>query len=356
MADYLDELIREWEGLAVICRYDRATGSRIFIALHDTRLGMSVGGTRMKAYSTPKEALLDAMHLAEGMTYKWAMADFPFGGGKAVIDLPDPLEGEERLAFFRRYGRFLATFNGTFATGVDLGTRPADMDGAAHECRFVLGRLPGQTDTKDPGPYTALGVYCGIRAALGYCFGEEEPEGRTILIQGLGDVGAPLARLLAKVGARVLLCDTNISRAELLADELGGQVVPLERVYETECEVFAPCAVGRTLNSETIPQLCCRVVAGSANNQLARTEDAELLHQRGILYAPDYVINAGGAILLGMLHREISEDAEIRQRICGIGDTLRELFEEAHMRVESPLNAARRLVERRLAQGYVSIE
>lgn len=356
MADYLDELIREWEGLAVICRYDRATGSRIFIALHDARLGMPVGGTRMKDYSTPNEALLDAMHLAEGMTYKWGVAEFPFGGGKAVIDLPAPLEGEERLSFFRRYGRFLTTLNGTFATGVDLGTRPADMDVAAHESRFVFGRLPGHTDTKDPGPYTALGVYSGIRAALGHCFREEEPEGRTILIQGLGDVGAPLARLLAKGGARLLLCDTNTSRAELLADELGGQVVPLDRVYETECEVFAPCAVGGILNSETIPPLRCRIVGGSANNQLARTEDAELLHQRGILYAPDYVINAGGAILLGLLHQEVSGDATIRQRVCRIGDTLRELFEEAHMRVESPLNAARRLVERRLAQGQVSLE
>ncbi len=348
MSDEIDRMIREWDGLAVVQAYDPPARARIFIALHDARLGMPVGGTRMKSYPTTGEALRDAMRLAEGMTWKWAGIGFGFGGGKCVVDVEEPLEGEPRRSFFRRYGRLLEALDGAFATGVDLGTDPADMDVLAGETRWVFGRQPGGGGTVDPGPYTALGVLVAIRAALEHRFGSPDPAGRTVLVQGLGDVGDPLARMLAEEGAGLLLSDLDEARAAALAEELGGSVVPADDVYAAECDVFAPCAVGGVLNDDTVGTLRCAVVAGSANNQLEGPEHAEALHERGILYAPDHVANAGGALAFGLLQKGVTDEDELRERVRGLGDRLGEIFREAARADESPVHAARRLARRTL--------
>lgn len=348
--DTLDRMIREWDGMAVIHSYDPPTESRIFIALHDARLGAPLGGTRMRSYPSPGDALRDAMRLAEGMTWKWAGIGLGYGGGKAVVDVPAPLAGEAREGFFRRYGRLLQSLHGAFQTGVDLGTDPGDMAVVAGETRYVHGaRADGET--VDPGPFTALGVLSGIRAGLEHRYGDPDPEGRTVLVQGVGDVGVPLARSLAEAGAELLLADTDEQRVRERAAELGARVVPAGAVHRAECDVFSPCAVGGVLNDETIPELRCQVVAGSANNQLEAPRHAEELHDRGILYAPDYVVNAGGALAFGLMHRGVEDREELRRRVRGLEDRLGEIFREADERDESPLHVARRLAERTLRDG-----
>lgn len=346
MGDALQARVEAWDGEAVVSRFDAGTGSWIFIALHDATLGPPVGGCRMRSYPTPDAALEDAMRLAEGMTYKWAAVDFPFGGGKSVLAVPGPLEGERRTGLLRRFGGLLATLRGAYRTGVDLGTTPEDMRTVAERCDYVMGVSPDGSTSRDPGPYTALGVLVGIRAALRAALGSEDPAGRRVLVQGIGDVGEPLARLLADAGVETILTDVDAARLGRLADELGARTVPPEDVYETECDVFAPCAVGAVLDAETIPLLRCRVVAGSANNQLASEADAERLHARDILYAPDYVVNAGGAIAFGLMHDGVSDPTELRRRVEGIEASLDEIFAEAAAAGASPARAARRRAER----------
>ncbi len=344
----MHELIERWSGESVVTAYDRPTGTWIFIAIHDTTLGPAMGGCRMKVYDTPDEALLDAMRLAEGMTSKWASIGFDLGGGKSVLAVPRPLDGEERRGLLLRFGRILESLRGAYSTGEDLGTTPEDMATLAEATQHVHGTRGDGGPATDPGPFTALGVFVGIRSGLRRVFGEGDPTGRTVLIQGAGDVGVPLGRMLAEAGARVVVADLDRGRAEELARALGGGVVDAEEVYQTACDVYAPCAVGATLNRESIPRLACRIVAGSANNQLGEEADADRLHQRGILYAPDYVINAGGATALPMLGQGEPRVA-VEERIRGLEGVLDEIFAEASEHQESPLYAAKRRVERVLA-------
>lgn len=346
MSEGIQEKIKAWDGEAVVSRFDAETESWVFIALHDSTLGPLVGGCRMRTYPGPEAALDDAMRLAEGMTYKWAAVEYPFGGGKSVLAVPRRLESEPRIGLLRRFGDLLATLRGTYMTGVDLGTTPDDMRAVAERCDYVMGVSADGATSLDPGPYTALGVFVGVRSGLRAALGEDDLAGRSVLVQGVGDVGKPLAELLAQAGAKLLVCDTDAARAESVAERSGGSVVPAAEAYETECDVFSPCAVGAVLNPETIPRLRCRVVAGSANNQLRSSEDADRLHARGILYAPDYVVNAGGAIAFGLMHRGLRDKEELRHRVRGIQSSLDEIFAEAAGRSESPARAARRRAER----------
>jgi leucine dehydrogenase len=351
----LQELIADWDGLAVVARHDRPTGAWMFIALHDDTLGRPTGGTRMKPYPSPTAALRDAMRLAEGMTHKWAAVGVPFGGGKAVIAPPGRLPPEERRALLLRYGGLVDSLHGSFSTGEDLGTTVEDMAVIAEATRHVMGAHGGDGKPVDPGPFTARGVFRGIAAAVHHLDGGGLA-GRTVLIQGVGDVGAPLARLLRTAGARLLLADLDGTRAAALAAELGGEpdcrVIPADEVFDTECDVYAPCAVGQVVNAETVPRLRCRAVAGSANNQLRDpAEDAGRLHRRGILYAPDYLINGGGALAFGSIELGVTDPRELFSRVEALGDSLSEIFAEAAERGESPLAATHRRVERVLADG-----
>jgi len=351
MGTTIESLMAEWDGLAVVTAYDQPTGSYLFIALHDLTLGMAVGGCRMRTYPSPADALRDAQRLATGMTYKWAAAGLRFGGGKSVLAVPRVLEGEERVGLLRRFGRLVASLRGVYGTGEDLGTTPEDMAVVARETPHVGGYDPVSHLALDPGPHTALGVFSGLRAAAAHLWGNDDLTDRPVLIQGVGDVGAPLARLLARAGAQVLACDIDAERAAAVAGETGGSVVPPDQTYDTRCDIYAPCAMGATLNSETIPRLTCHVVAGSANNQLAEPEDADRLQAREILYVPDYVVNAGGAIAFGLLWQGEKDDAVLRSRVEGIGEVVREILAEAARKHESPVHAAHRRAEAVLARA-----
>jgi leucine dehydrogenase len=335
--------IEGWHGEAVVVARDAESDTWIFIALHDTRLGPAVGGTRMKCYPALGDALLDAMRLAEGMTYKWAGIGIPFGGGKAVLATRETPVGEARHRLLQRYGRLLGTLRGTFRTGVDLGTTPEDMKRVAGAAPYVMGVADGHS--ADPGPYTALGVFAGIEAAARSRFGHDSLEGRSVLVQGVGDVGLPLAQMLAEAGARVILCDIDEDQVRGAAAELEGEILAPEDMYDRAVDIYSPCAVGATLNPESIPRLQCDIVAGSANNQLQSAEDAERLHERGILYAPDYIVNAGGAIAFGRLHLGVTDEDEIRAEVAAIGASLDEIFELAAEANESPVHSAQRRAE-----------
>lgn len=345
------ELLESWDGLGVVVRFDRPTGTWIFVALHDDTLGPATGGCRMKTYERPEDGLLDALRLAEGMTDKWAAMDFPFGGGKSVLAVPGPLEGEERRGLLLRFGSLLNSLRGAYGTGEDLGTTPDDMKVLASVSPHVIGLHGRESGPMDPGPFTALGVFEGIRAAVRHRDGSDDLTGRRVLVQGVGHVGAPLARMLSESGAEVLVSDLDRERAAAIADEIGGVVVAAEQVVRTRCDVYAPCAVGATLNARTIPDLRCLIVAGAANNQLEHEEDAQRLHERGVLYAPDYVINGGGAMAFTLIYQGEERVEELQRRVRAIGSRLDEIFTEADANAESPVAAARRHVHRVLARG-----
>lgn len=341
------DLIRAWPGEEVVVRYDREADAWMFIAIHSTRGKRSVGGVRMKVYPDPADGLLDALRLAEGMTSKWAAIEVHYGGGKGVIALSKPAQGEARSAILRRFGKLIDSLNGRYGTGPDIGTTPDDMALLATQTRYVHCYDWNVKAPYDPGIYTALGVFVGIKAALRFATGSDRLAGVRVLVQGVGDTGAPLARSLASEGAVVLVNDLDQARATRIAAEIGGEVVPTDTVYDTVCDVFAPCSVGAVVNEQTIPRLKCKVIAGSANNVLREPADADRLLARGILYAPDYVVNGGGAVSLAMVDEGADFEA-IRKEIGKMDERLTGIFREAKERNESPVHAARRLVDARL--------
>jgi leucine dehydrogenase len=343
-----EELIAGWDGERVVIRYDRPSGAWIFVCMHSTRLGPAGGGTRLKVYESPADGLADAMRLAATMTPKLALAGLPFGGGKAVLAVTSIPEGAERRQLLQRYGATVASLRGGFVTAPDVNTTELDMDVVAAEAPgFVFCRSAANGGSGSSAPATAVGVFHGIRASAAHALGRDL-DGLSVLVQGAGGVGGELARLLAGAGARVLVADVDRGRARAAAEEAGGDVVPPERALEAPCDVYAPCALGGTLSAETIPRLRCRVVAGAANNQLATPADADRLAARGILYAPDFVINAGGVLhgvgleLLGW------DDAELARKLEAVGDTLLRVYELAEDGRTSTHAAAVRLADERL--------
>ena len=343
------ELIRNWPGEEVVVRYDRPTDSWMFIAIHSTLGKRSVGGCRIKVYPDPAEGLLDALRLAEGMSNKWAAIEVEYGGGKSVIALSRPVQGEERTALMRRFGRMIDSLNGRYGTGPDIGTTPDDMALLATETRYVHCYDWKIRAPYDPGIYTALGVFVGLKSALRFATGTDELSGVRVLVQGVGDTGAPLARSLAAAGAHVLVNDLDSERARRMAAELGGDLVQADAIYDAQVDVLAPCAIGAILNEQTIPRLRCKVIAGAANNQLRFPDDADRLHQRGILYAPDYVVNGGGAVSLAMVDEGADFEA-IRKEIGRMDDRLTKIFREAAEKNESPVYAAARMVAEKLGR------
>ena len=320
MSGGFQSVLAGWDGQAVAVRHDLPTGAWMFVALHDDTMGPPVGGIRMRVYERPEDGLVDATRLAAGMTYKWAAMELPFGGGKSVLAVPRVMEGEERAGLLVRFAGLLDSLNGGYRGGGDLGTTPADMALLSRHTAYIMGGL-GE-EAFDPGPFTALGVLCGIESAANVVFGTRELSGRSILVQGVGDVGRPLARLLAEKGATLMLADVDCATVESVAAECGGTIVEPGSVYVTSCDVYAPCALGATLNPQTIPGLDCRIVAGSANNQLFRPADGVALHERGILYTPDYVVNGGGAMAGGLIHLGVADVEELNRRVAGIGRAL----------------------------------
>lgn len=348
----IESMIREWSGETVILRHDPPTAAWIFIAIHSTRLGPAVGGTRMKAYPDVLSALNDAMRLAEGMTYKFATPGLPYGGGKAVIAVPSSLDAQLRPALLRRYGALVHQLGGLFFTGPDLGTSTPDMDIIAETgAPYIFARSVTSGGSGDPGPFTARGVLAGIEVVCEHLFQDPSLQGRRVLVQGAGDVGANLIQYLGDSGAEVLFTEIDEGLIRRFRDQLGLQYVPPGAVYATECDIFAPCALGGVLNMSTIPLLKCRAVAGSANNQLGTPDDAEGLHARKILSAPDYVVNAGGAMAIILMETQgwTRERAE-QEVVESIQRALRQIFASAEAEGIAPEAAARRIADHRLSR------
>ena len=337
-----EDLLAGWDGEHAVVRHDAESGAWIFVCVHSTVLGPAGGGTRMRVYPAPADGLADAMRLSGAMTWKMAAAGMPRGGGKAVLAVPELPVGEPRKRLLRRYGALVASLGGTYRTAGDMNISPEDLDVVAETCPWVYGTTHGGGNS---GRGTARGGLHAIRATVEHLFGMPDLAGRSVLVQGAGSVGAVLARELAGAGARVLVSDIEEQRAAAT----GCETVPPERALETEVDVYSPCAVGGTLNAESIPRLACRAIAGCANNQLAEPQDAERLRERGILYAPDFVVNAGGIVQLIGLEDESWDEAQLEERLAGIGNTLRTLFAEAEAEGITPADAADRFVRRRLA-------
>ncbi len=330
----------------VIFGHDAPTGLRAIIAIHSTVLGPAAGGCRMWPYPTATEAAADVLRLSRGMSYKNAMAGLPFGGGKAVI------VGDARTAktpeLFAAFGRMVDSLRGRYVTAEDVGTTTADMAHVARVTRYVagLGRAPGEVGG-DPAPKTALGVFLGIRAAVKFRLGRTDLAGLTIAVQGAGGVGSHLCGLLAAAGAQLKVADVLPEALARACDEFRATPVAAADLLGSEADVLAPCALGAVLNARSIRTLRVPVVAGAANNQLASLEDGEALRAAGILYAPDYVITAGGIINVAREYYGGTE-AQVVEDIHGIPARLTEIFERARRESRATNEVADRMARERL--------
>lgn len=345
-----EQLLEPWEGETAVIHRDKETGSWMFICIHSTRRGPAGGGTRMKVYKTPAAGLEDAMRLSGAMTAKLAVANLPLGGGKGVLAVPELPSGDARRGLLLRYGDLVESLGGTYRTSSDMNTGPDDMDVIAERTRFVFGASEKNGGSGNPARPTARGVYHGIRASVRYVFGSDGLAGRRVAVQGAGNVGSLLTELLVRDGASVVLADVDDERAREVADRVGATAVAAYDIPDTECDVFSPCAVGGTLNADTVPRLRCRIVGGSANNQLAEPDVAEQLHERGILYAPDFVINGGGVIGIVGLEQLGWNESEVEAGLAAIGDTLIGIYDCAEKENISTARAAEAIVAARLAE------
>lgn len=327
---------------------DAASGLRAIVAVHDTRLGPALGGCRFLAYQHDEDALVDALRLARGMTYKAALAGLPHGGGKSVLIRPS---GHfDRVALFRAFGRFLEGMRGHYITAEDSGTGLEDMEIIRGVTQWVTGVDPSHGGSGDPSPFTALGVRRGIEACVKFALGRESLDGLRVAVQGVGHVGYHLCKELHAAGAKLAVADVDPLKAERAERELGATVVPLDEIFDVECDVLAPCALGSALASHTIPRIKAKIVAGAANNQLATPRSGDDLHARGILYAPDYAINAGG--LVNVAQEVVGYDAEkSRARVMRIYDTIWEIAERSKKTGTPTYRVADMMVEERLARA-----
>ena len=306
--------------------HDEETGLRAIIAIHNTRLGPGTGGCRMYPYANPELALTDALRLSKGMTYKSAMAGLPFGGGKSVI-IGDPRR-DKNDDMMRAFGRFVDSLAGKYVAAEDSGTTVQDMQTIQQVTTHVSGATQGHSHAGDPSPYTAYGIFMGIKAAVKHKLGRDELTGLKVAIQGVGNVGYHLAKHLKEAGATLFVCDVYPENLKRALDDLGCYAVLPKDIYSADVDVFAPCAMGGILNDQTIPTIKANIVAGGANNQLARPEHGQMLFDKGITYAPDYVINAGGIIDIAYQQNGGSEEAKM-QHIEKIAATLGEIFAES---------------------------
>jgi leucine dehydrogenase len=325
---------------------ETASGYLGIIAIHSTALGPAVGGTRLLDYHDEAEALLDVLRLSRAMTYKSALAGVPFGGGKAVIIGDNRTSERERI--FRAHGRFVETFGGRFITGEDVGTSTADLQYIHLETKHVA--YGPSIRVGDSSPWTARGVFRGIQAAAKHRWGADDLSGKTIALQGCGQVGYRLAQELYQAGAKLIVTDTDPEKVQRVVTKCTAVAVDPASIYDAEADIFAPCALGSILNEQTIPRLRVEIVAGAANNQLLAEEHGVALAARGILYAPDYAINSGGVISGGvdLLGWEIEEGL---RRVEAIYDTLLAVFARAQDSGIPPQQAADALAEERLLKS-----
>tara|TARA_R110002096_G_scaffold154_15_gene844 strand:- start:13242 stop:14324 length:1083 start_codon:yes stop_codon:yes gene_type:complete len=329
---------------------DKASGLRAIIAIHSTALGPAAGGCRRWAYTSNTDALTDALRLSRGMTYKNAVAELPFGGGKAVILADDAAPKTPEL--FTALGRAVASLGGRYITAEDVGVSVDDMRHVQQQTEFVSG-LPqsGNSAGGDPSPWTALGVFLGLQAAVRSHLKQPSCEGLKVAVQGVGHVGMNLCRLLHEAGATLLVADVNRDNLKAVSEEMPVEIIAPAEILYADADVIAPCALGNVLSSATIPRIKAKVIAGAANNQLSTEADGARLMQRGILYAPDYVINAGGIISVSHEYRGISSEEQVRKDVARIPERLDAIFAEA-LDTGRPTNElADELARRLIANG-----
>ncbi len=331
----------------VVFGSDDASGLCCIIAIHSTALGPALGGTRFYPYVREHDALIDVLRLSKAMAYKAAAAGLDLGGGKAVV-IGDPATMKTE-PLLRAYGRVVASLGGRYVTACDVGTVPADMSIIARETRWATGAESVEGGSGDSGVLTAYGAYIGLRAALAHTFGDDDPAGRHVAVQGVGKVGRRLAEHLHRDGAKLTVADVDEAGIIWCAEQFGADVVDPAEIHTVDADVFSPNALGGIINDRTLPKLACRVVAGAANNQLAEPRHGDELAAAGILYAPDYIINAGGLIQVGdELGKGGYSDARARRRVEGIGGRLEAVFALAAAEGVNPAVAADRLAERRI--------
>ncbi len=327
----------------LLLSHDPSCGYFGIVAIHDTTLGPALGGTRFWQYASTAEAITDALRLARGMSYKAAVAGINLGGGKSVIIGDNKLI--DREALFRAHGRFIETLGGRYITAEDIGTSPADMEYIKLETDHVAGLL-GLSG--DPSPVTAYGVYVGMKAAAMARWGSDSLSGKTVAVQGAGKVAYYLCRHLHAEGVNLIVTDIDQEKLKRVVAETGARAVDPEAIYQQQADVYAPCALGAVINDRTLPRLKVQIIAGGANNQLAEDRHGDELEKKGILYAPDYVINGGGVInVYGELHRWPQERAQ--KKAGEIYDTLLRIFEIARRDRIPTYQAADRLAEQRIA-------
>ncbi|MFS0822812.1 branched-chain amino acid dehydrogenase [Bacillus sp. 1P02SD] len=324
---------------------DKQSGLKAIIAIHDTTLGPALGGTRMWTYASEEAAIEDALRLAKGMTYKNAAAGLNLGGGKTVI-IGDPRK-DKNEEMFRAFGRYIQGLNGRYITAEDVGTTVADMDIIHEETDFVTGISPAFGSSGNPSPVTAFGVYRGMKAAAKEAFGSDSLEGKIVAVQGVGNVAYTLCKYLHEEGASLIVTDINKDAAMRAVRDFGAKAVDPDEIYSVECDIYAPCALGATVNDETIPQIKAKVIAGSANNQLKEPRHGDVIHELGIVYAPDYVINAGGVINVADELYGYNQERALK-KVESLYDTIEKVIEIAKRDGIPTYQAADRLAEERI--------
>jgi leucine dehydrogenase len=328
----------------ILCQ-DKNTGLKAIIAIHDTTLGPALGGTRICEYESDEDAIEDALRLARGMTYKNAAAGLNLGGGKAVI-IGDPKKIKSE-ALFRAFGRFVEGLNGRYITGEDMNATQQDASYINCETDYIVGL---ETGSGNPSPVTAYGVFKGIQAAVNEVFGSDDLTGKTVAIQGLGAVGRRLAERLHEAGAKLYVTTRDKAKIDKAVAELNATAVGPDEIYGVECDVFSPCARGAIINDKTIEKFKCKIIAGAANNQLAESRHGDMLHEKGILYVPDYIINSGGVINIidDISGREYNRENAMKNT-ARIYDACKKVFEIAKRDNIPTHKAADIMAEERIA-------
>lgn len=311
----------------LLYRHDRQSGLKAFIAIHDTTLGPAAGGCRMWDYDTELDAQKDVLRLSRGMSFKNAVAGLELGGGKAVI-MGNSRTGKSE-ALFRAFGRMIDSLGGKYISAEDVGITVGDMEIAAEETPYVAGLTKGENASGDPSPATATGVFLGIKSALKHKLGTGSLDGLTIAVQGVGHVGYHLCRHLHEAGARLVVSDINRESLDRVAQEFAAEIIAPDQIISVKADVLSPCALGATVNDDSIERITARIIAGSANNQLARDDHGQALMDRGILYAPDYVINAGGIINVAAETRGAYDVNWVNAKVDQIYDTLKIIFDRS---------------------------
>jgi leucine dehydrogenase len=327
--------------------YDAKTGLRAIIAVHSTRRGPAAGGCRMWNYETSDAAFVDALRLSEGMSYKNAMADLPLGGGKAVIWGDSKTDKTPEM--FRALGRAIDSLNGKYWSAEDVGVSPADMAYAAENTRYVAGLPTGKAASGDPSPITARGVFLGIKATAARAFGSDNLKGKRVAVQGVGHVGGYVCRHLAEAGAELTITDVNQDTLQAVAKTTGAKIVTPAEIYDANADIFSPNALGAVINPETISRLKAKVIAGGANNQLSAPEMGEQLLQRGIVYAPDYVINGGGIINVAAEISGTYDPAWVEGKVQKLVETLGSVLDQARSEGRATNRVADDIARRRIS-------